>query len=246
MVSMRSKKPICARPYLSDVCPTLSLKWFQCSSVWRWLSLVLSCLSPPSDRCVMSLALCPQVVSQAPQHFRSEKLATCEGCFARQSICSVVSLPSGMSSAVHPQEFRKVDVDHRHIPVWASHFTFHLLQHAHWICEDDGMCDPTVTYWGNPAEGMGDCFNTIQLYCLCVEKFAFWLVIYIKIFNKINNKTSTTQWNTELKTAQIQRKILNNNNVHTHARTHARTHPPSSSWRLRPSRQHCLHGWYII
>ena len=23
-------------------------------------------------------------------------------------------------------------------------------------------------------------YNTIQLYCLCVEKFAFWLVIYIK------------------------------------------------------------------
>ena len=41
---------------------------------------------------------------------------------------------------------------------------------------------------------------TIQLYCLCVEKFAFWLVIYIKTFNKINNKTSTTQWNTELTT----------------------------------------------
>ena len=35
---------------------------------------------------VMSLALCPQVVSQASQHFRSsEKQATCEGCFARQS-----------------------------------------------------------------------------------------------------------------------------------------------------------------
>ena len=33
--------------------------------------------------------------------------------------------------------------------------------------------------------------NTVQLYCLCVEKFAFWLVIYIKRFNKINNKTST-------------------------------------------------------
>ena len=31
----------------------------------------------------------------------------------------------------------------------------------------------------------------IQLYCLCVEKFAFWLIIYIKTFNKINNKTST-------------------------------------------------------
>ena len=54
----------------------------------------------------MSLALCPQVVSQASHHFRSsEKHATCEGCFARQSVCSVVSLHSGMSRAVHPQEF---------------------------------------------------------------------------------------------------------------------------------------------
>ena len=39
---------------------------------------------------VMSLALCPQVVSQASQHFRSSKnQATCEGCFACQSICSL-------------------------------------------------------------------------------------------------------------------------------------------------------------
>ena len=57
---------------------------------------------------VMSLALCPQVVSQAPHHFRSsEKQATCEGCFSRQSVCSVISLHSGMSRAVHPQGFRK-------------------------------------------------------------------------------------------------------------------------------------------
>ena len=36
---------------------------------------------------VMSLALCSQVVSQAPQHFKySKKLATCEGCFACQCI----------------------------------------------------------------------------------------------------------------------------------------------------------------
>ena len=70
---------------------------------------------------VMCLTLCPQVVSQASQHFRSsEKQATCESCFARQSVCSVVSLHSGMSRAVHPQEFPKVDVDHRHIPVWPS------------------------------------------------------------------------------------------------------------------------------
>ena len=39
----------------------------------------------------------------------------------------------------------------------------------------------------------GDNYNTIQLYCLYVEKFAFWLVIYIKTFNTVNSKTSTTQ-----------------------------------------------------
>ena len=46
----------------------------------------------------MSSALCPRVVSQAPQQFRpSEKQATCDGCFSRQSICSVTCLHSGMS-----------------------------------------------------------------------------------------------------------------------------------------------------
>ena len=42
MVSMRSEKPICAPPRLSEVSPTLPLKRFQCSSDWRWPSLVLS------------------------------------------------------------------------------------------------------------------------------------------------------------------------------------------------------------
>ena len=36
-------------------------------------------------------------------------------------------------------------------------------------------------------------YSTVQLYCLCVEKFAFLLIIYIKTFNTVNNKTSTTQ-----------------------------------------------------
>ena len=54
----------------------------------------------------MSLALCLQVVSQASQHFiSSEKQANCEGCFARQSFCSVVSLHSSMPRAVDPQEW---------------------------------------------------------------------------------------------------------------------------------------------
>ena len=79
----------------------------------------------------------------------------------RQSLCSVISLHSGMSRAVqlHPQELLKVDVDRWHIPVWASHSTFHFLLLIHWICEEYGMCSPTVTSWGNPAEGMGDCFH---------------------------------------------------------------------------------------
>ena len=43
----------------------------------------------------MTMALCTQAESQAPQHFRSsEELATCDGCFARQSMCSVISLHS--------------------------------------------------------------------------------------------------------------------------------------------------------
>ena len=73
----------------------------------------------------MSLALCPQVVAQAPQLSRSsEKQATCECCYGRQFIHSVVSLHSGMSRAVHPQEFSKGGVDYCHNPVWASHSTF--------------------------------------------------------------------------------------------------------------------------
>ena len=64
----------------------------------------------------MSVALCPQVVAQAPQLSRSsEKQATCECCYSRQFIRSVVSPHSGMSRAVHPQEFSKVGVDHCHI-----------------------------------------------------------------------------------------------------------------------------------
>ena len=73
---------------------------------------------------VMSLALCLQVVSQASQHFRSsEKQATCEGCFARQSICSVVSLHSGMSRAVHPQEFSLL------FGLWGTRLPFPPLLH---------------------------------------------------------------------------------------------------------------------
>ena len=70
-----------------------------CWSVHRFKSFVCVQFSPvQAIDGVMSLALCLQVVSQVPQHFTSsEKQATCEGCFARQSVCSVISLHSGMS-----------------------------------------------------------------------------------------------------------------------------------------------------
>ena len=38
MVSMHSEKPICTPPRLSEVSPMSPLKWFQCSSDWRWWS----------------------------------------------------------------------------------------------------------------------------------------------------------------------------------------------------------------
>ena len=62
--------------------------------------------------------LCPQVVSQAPQHFRSsETQVTCAGCFVPQSVCLVISLHPGLSRAVGytQRSFSKVDVDHWHI-----------------------------------------------------------------------------------------------------------------------------------
>ena len=59
---------------------------------------------------VIYLALCPYVVSQAPQHSSSMKQDTCDDCFSCQSICSVIYLRSGMPREVHKQEFSKVDV----------------------------------------------------------------------------------------------------------------------------------------
>ena len=74
---------------------------------------------------VMSLVLGLQVVSQAPQHLRSSKThATCDGCFARQSVCLVISLHSGMFRAVCPLGFLKVNVKYWHMPALASHSTF--------------------------------------------------------------------------------------------------------------------------
>ena len=133
-VQLKIVKPIiCAPPSVSGVPPTLPLKWFQCSTddspllslQGRSSSASSFHASPPGDRWCDVLSFVPAgILKLLSQHFRSsEKQATCEGCLAPQSICSVVSLHSGMSRAVHPQEFTKVDVDHQHISIWAPNST---------------------------------------------------------------------------------------------------------------------------
>ena len=106
MVSMCSEKPICAPPRLSEVFPPSPFKWFQSSttdngplSSFQGKSSSASSFHASLLQAidgVMSLVLCPKVVSHAPQHFTSsEKQATCEGCFPHHSICPVISLHSG-------------------------------------------------------------------------------------------------------------------------------------------------------
>ena len=90
------------------------------------------------------------------------KQVTCESCrFARQSICSVVSLHCGGMSRSWALEFsEKVDVDHRQIPLWASQSIFQWLFEASSLNLWGWWHVWSVTSWGNPAaEGMGDCFH---------------------------------------------------------------------------------------
>ena len=107
VLPMRSVKPICAPPRLSEVSTTLPLKQFQCSSDWRWPSLVLSrkivkrflCLCrSPGDDSVMSLALCPQVVSQAPQNLRSSETQAARGGYFSRVYNYARSFPHVSSS----------------------------------------------------------------------------------------------------------------------------------------------------
>ena len=103
---MRSEKPTCAPPRLSEMSPTFPFKQFSVRLValsrpFKEDRLALSPSTPLAFHAidsVMSWALCPQTMSQAPQHLRSsETQATCDGYCTRQSVCSVISLHSGMS-----------------------------------------------------------------------------------------------------------------------------------------------------
>ena len=100
MVYMRVEKHIHAPPCLSEVSAALPLKQSSIhlidDSPLSSFHGRLSSLSTPLLRVidgVISLAVCPLVVSQAPQHFRSSEMqASCDGCFSHQSICWVIYL----------------------------------------------------------------------------------------------------------------------------------------------------------
>ena len=103
MVSMCLEKPIkrCIPPHLSEVSLMLPLKRFLYSSddgplsSFQGRSLSTSSFHASLLQAidgVMSLALHPQVVSQASQHFRSsEKQATCKLC---PPVCLLGHFPS--------------------------------------------------------------------------------------------------------------------------------------------------------
>ena len=126
-ISLCLGKCICAPPHHSEVSPALPLKQIQCrSDSWcpppppfffsftkntSGYFLYSSPLQVISG--MLSLALCLQVMSQVPQHLRSCKMqAICDGYFAHQSVCLVVSLDLGMCRTVHLHEFSIVSIEH--------------------------------------------------------------------------------------------------------------------------------------
>ena len=101
---------------LQLVSPSVALvRRFLCWSDCRWPFLVLSkqhrralpLSTHPSSRQSMvrcPCPLCPQLVSQTPQHFRSsETQATCGGRFARHFICWVFFFFFFFCTPAHPQ-----------------------------------------------------------------------------------------------------------------------------------------------
>ena len=100
MVSVDLKKPTCSLPSFGSFFD-IALKRFQYLSDWGWPFLfpfkednqalpLFAHLLQAIDG-AMSVALRLQVVSQAPQHFRSPEMqALCDGCFARLSVSLVI------------------------------------------------------------------------------------------------------------------------------------------------------------
>ena len=103
------------RPPLAFCCCCCFLQ-FQCWSDWRWLSCCYTCVLQPING-VISLALFPPgSVSSPPTLPISHDAGNCDGCFACQSTCRVVSLDSRRSSVVDPRSSLTMGVEHRDMP----------------------------------------------------------------------------------------------------------------------------------
>ena len=123
---LRSEKHICAPARLSEVSPTFPLKQFQCSSDWRWPSLVLLRTEDrPGDRWCDVLDFVP---AGSVSSFSTLQIFR-ETCHLWGLLCKPVYLLCRFRSLqqVHPKEFSKADVDYRHIPPSAFHSIFRFL-----------------------------------------------------------------------------------------------------------------------
>ena len=163
MAFMRSENPICAPSRLSEASPTLSLKHSQCSSDWRWPSLVLlrkivqrflfPRLSPPGDRWSDALGFV---------HTGSVSSISTLQTFRDAShlwwlLCPPVYLLCHFPLFHHVQGSTPTGVFECQSGLPIPLFTFcgKLTESVRII----SMCGLTVTSSGNPAEGTGDCFH---------------------------------------------------------------------------------------
>ena len=160
-----------------------------------------------------TLAVCPEVVSQAPQHFSSsETQAACDGCFARQSIYSFISLDSSVSRAVHPQDrgwwMSRIDICQSEISrstfvanslqptqAWGSMTHFPVLQTELSLSSDpsDWLYRPCAEIYycqeGNIECYKGRCLCTPGYYysvssktCVACELFTYTSVAFVGVF----------------------------------------------------------------
>ena len=130
---MRSEKTVCAPLRLSDVSPLLALKQFQCSSDWLTfkedrlaLQSLFPRLSPPSDRWCDVLGFVPtgRVSSSSTLQIFQDANHLWLLCLPVYLLGRLPSLRYALGST--PTGVLKMDVDHWHSPVSASHsiFTF--------------------------------------------------------------------------------------------------------------------------
>ena len=167
MVSMCREKPIYALPRLPDVSPTLPLKQFQCliddgplssfegrsSNAFSFHASLLQAIDG-----VISVALRPQVMSQAPQYFRSsEKHPTCESCFpAIVSARSFPFTPACLGQYIH-RSFRRwmstSDTIQSGLPIPLFSFCSKLIESCQSVDMTFFLC--FFAYFGGGGYGWG-------------------------------------------------------------------------------------------